>query len=274
MNFCSPKSFIFFISIAISLLNVFKNYNLQSLRTYSGIKFKMLAGFTHLVSSNKSYYYVSDFESKKIFILNDNWNLLDVRSFAQFPGYMITIDGCIYMTTPGNLYITNQDLMILVTYVDINSSGYSGIYYNSSNKLIFFAAYNLKEIHVFDIYLRFNHSISTSTFVPLSVVGNTNRLYVGTSIGKVIIIVNKKIIAKFDACNQIIENVNSILIDQYGYLATTCPARDNSFSYLYFVNGTFAKKRIPITGQYAQYIGFDSIERFIILTNNQILLYY
>ena len=106
---------------------------------------------------------------------------------------------------------------------------------------------------------------------PWSITAYNNQLIVGTSNGKILTIVNKTIINSFNGCNGNSAGITSIIFDNYGYMATSCDNPVNRV-FLYYSNGSFTSKSIS-TPSRPFVIGFDSKNKFYILSMNQISFY-
>lgn len=227
-------------------------------------------GFTYLVSANRTYYYIADYDLKRVFILNSNWSFISVRNFTFNPGYMITIDDSIYMTTSSDIYKTDKNLIILKK--STLSSEYIGIYYNSTNKTIYAALALANHIDIFDLKLNFLDFIDIGTKKPISLAGNIIGLFIGTFDATVILIVNKKIKARFNGCDGFYTSIISLVIDQYGYMANSCNTSGGPFISLYSLNGTFISL-LPKRPGKSNYIGFDSNQKFVAITSSKVFLY-
>jgi hypothetical protein len=88
-------------------------------------------------------------------------------------------------------------------------------------------------IHVFNLNLRLNDTISVRPYNPRSINEHNNELYVGTSEGIMIVIVNKQIITQFNGCNQKTVRLFSIIFDDLNNMATSS---NNYPMYLYNKN--------------------------------------
>ena len=97
-------------------------------------------------------------------------------------------------------------------------------------------------------------------------------MFVGTTDGTLLIILNELIINQFNGCYGDSVTLNSILFDQYGYMATSCNNPINKL-YLYTPDGKYIGSSLttPIA---PRYIGFDSRGRFVLILTNQIIIYY
>jgi hypothetical protein len=182
---------------------------------------------------------------------------------------MIPVGNYFYITGNSNIWKTDQQLNVLIRY---NSTGtspcYRGLYYNSTNNLIYVTPEALQVIHVFNLNLTLNDIISVAPYNPRSINEHNNELYVGTTDGTVLVIVNKQVIKQFNGCNRQNFMLSSILFDINNNMATSC---DNNQFYLYNTSGTYLNKSIP-TVSFPWYIGFDSKSRLVVVTKTQISL--
>ena len=177
------------------------------------------------------------------------------------------------MTGYNNFWKLDQDLNILINHEPTGSSTfYKGISYNPSNELIYVVSSWLKEIQVFNMDLTLIRRFSTLPHEPWSITISSNKLYVGTEGGMILVYQNEMLINKFDGSNQRYDKVTSILFDQNGYMATSC---DNPASklYLYSPDGSFTGKSMDTCADFPSYIGFDSKGRFIQISAKRIRIY-
>ena len=178
-----------------------------------------------------------------------------------------------------NVWKVDQDLNILINYQNptFNSDPwYRGISYNPSNGFIYVVAYQLTEIQVFNMDLTLIRRFKLSPHYPHSITFSSNKLYVGTQGGNILVYENEILINQFNGCNGC--NGSSILLssisfDQNGYMATTCcGSEETNKLYLFSPDGSFTGKSIT-TPELPLYIGFDSKHRFILISNKQIIVY-
>jgi hypothetical protein len=104
---------------------------------------------------------------------------------------------------------------------------------------------------------------------PRSLAEYNNELYVGTMNSTVLVVVNKAIIRSFTACSS--TRVISMVFDEYGLMAIAC--RDSNLVNLFYSNGTYTTKNMA-TAHFPMYVGFDTKGRFVILSINQLKIYY
>ena len=222
-------------------------------------------------SSNTVYYYVMDLYANKVYILNDRWKFSSFKTLTS-PNYMISIGNNLYMTGDKNIRKVDPDLKILINYKPTGSTPlYRGISYNPSNELIYIAARGLKEIQVFNLNLTLIRRLSTSPHYPYSITESSNKLYLGTLGGIILVMQNEKIIKQLNGCNGNSVWLTSISFDKTGYMATSCNNPTNTL-YLYYPNGSFTGKNLA-TSSYPRFIGFDSKGRFIQISEKQIRIY-
>ena len=172
------------------------------------------------------------------------------------PAYVITIECYLYITGRFSIWKLDAQLNVLKAY---NTSGlpwFKGLYYTPINQSIYTVAYNLNSIQWFDLNLNFNGSISLP-LKPWSIAGYINQLFVGTTSGDILVIMNNIIVNKFNGCNA---RLNSILLDKFNIckMVTAC---DSSQVLLLFSNGTSRNQYITLS--VPEYIGFDSKSRFV-----------
>jgi hypothetical protein len=221
-------------------------------------------------SSNPIQYYVTEYWQGKIFVFDENWNYVSNRSSFPYVYYMIPGGNYFYITGNDNIWKTDQQLNVSIRYNSTGSSPlYRGLYHNSTNDLIYVAPFALQLIHVFNLNLTLNDTISITPYWPWSINENNNELFVGTTDGTILVILNKQIIKQFNGCNQQSVLLLSILFDDFNNMATSCA---NNQLYLYNTAGTYLNKSIP-TVSFPMYIGLDSKSRLVVVNNTQISLY-
>jgi hypothetical protein len=221
-------------------------------------------------SSNPIQYYVTHYPQGKIFVFDEDWNYVSNKSSFLNVNYMIPVCNYFCITGRYKIWKTDKQLNVLFQYNSNDSSPhYVGLYHNSTNDLIYVAAYNLQMIHVFNLNLTLNDSISITPYSPWSINEHNNELYVGTNNGTILVIVNKQIIKQFNGCNEQSALLFSSLFDDLNNMATLCA---NNQLYLYNTSGSYLNKSIP-TVAYSNYIGLDSKSRLVVVTWIQITLY-
>ena len=251
-------------------MDIFNNYiQRTTITSFNGSSFLILCGFGMFNSVNTSYY-ITDYSNNRVYKISDTWEYVSFKYFLK-PTYIRAISSDLYISADSYIYKADNNLNVLNQYNGTGTLNYHGIYYNPHETLIYIASVSVKAIHVFDLNLSLNDSISTSTYAPYSIVCFDSQIYVGTSIGVVLVIANKIIINTFDGCLGNSGPLKYIIFDQFGYMITTCYSVDKI--YLYNSNGTYAGKSLA-TPMGSFYTEFDSIGRFVLGTRNQVSLYY
>ena len=256
----------------MNLLSVFNNQTIQStIQELNGKKLNHLCGFGMYSSFDIIFYYVIDSYNNSVYILNDEWNFISFKTFSS-PRNMISNGNSLYVTGKYNVWKVDQNLNILINFNPGCYPDYEGISYNPSNGLIYVAAWYSKEIQVFKWDLTSIRRFSTELHRPYSIIESSNKLYVGTDEGIILVYQNEKIINQFNGCNGNSALLTSVIFDQNGYMATSC---DNKRLYLYAANGSFTDKIIYTENWLGSpyYIGFDSKGRFIHISSQQIIIY-
>jgi hypothetical protein len=148
-------------------------------------------------NKNPIQYYVTNHYAG-INIFDENWNYVSTESKFTSVFYILPAENYLYITGSDNIWKTDQQLNILIPF-DYSNADFSGLYYNSTNSLIYVASHNFGNIHVFSLDLAFTDIISTSIHYPWSINGyNNNQLFVGTDSGTILVIVNNLIIQQFN----------------------------------------------------------------------------
>jgi hypothetical protein len=233
------------------VLEVFDCFALKFKISSFNVPLTWTLGFGMMVDLNVTYY-VADFSGNTIYILNDEWKYLTSKSFPN-PAYMVTIDNNLYIICNSYLYKTDKYLNKLDTYQPSSSPSYRGIYYNSTSQLIYTVGEGSKTIEIFNLNLSIYQIISVSSYTPRSIIEYDNELYVGTSDGSILLIVNQAVIRSFNGCGGNSDYITSLLFDQNGILSTLC---DRHNIYSYNQNGTLLRTGFVTASspQYKEYL--------------------
>ncbi len=147
----------------------------------NGNSFTQLQDFGIMVDISTPYY-ITDRFGTHIYILNDNFDFLSMKTFSM-SNYMVTINSSIYLTGTFNIWKTDNYLNILITLSDSNAF-YNGIYFNCTENLIYVAPTGYTYFQVFDLNLTLNHTVrlltNNNNYNPRSFSAYNNELYVGT----------------------------------------------------------------------------------------------
>jgi hypothetical protein len=219
-----------------------------------------------MVDFNTSYY-VTDYWGHIIFLLDDNYDYVTNKTFIH-PAYMLTINSNLYITGYSSIWKTDKYLNVLETYTSTGAN-YRGIYFNSTENLIYIADSYNSDFLIFNMNLSLEYKVSVSPYYPYSFSEYNNELYIGTTSNMVIVVDNKVIIRNFSACSG--STLNFIYSNNFGLMAINCETI-NEINF-YYSNGTYTGKSLA-TFQKPVYVGFDSKGRFVIILKNQISIYY
>ena len=241
--------------------NLFTNtqlpYFLQYFNYTCRKSFQNLGGCAMLISTKTTTFYVSDRDGDKVFMFKDNWSYITFFNFPS-PICIIVVGRFLYISS-GDAYIykTSNSLNILARFTTNHFCSFSGIYFNSSNNLIYVASYvgGLNKILRFDLNLNFYDDFTTQSYRPYSINGFKETLYVGEFFGgNIVVMIDNKIIYTFNGCLGQYSSISMIFINPNGLMVNAC--WDSHAVYMYYVNGTYANN-IYYT-QYPKYIGVNS----------------
>ena len=211
-----------------------------------------------------SSYYILDTNESLILKFNDNWEYVGNMNVSS-PNYMISVNNeHLFITSDEGIIKMNVDLDLIQTY---NSLAYIGICYNETNNTFMVVSNLLKQIDIFNLNLTIVDTISLSKYSPWSIEKNNNKLYVGTITSEILVIENKVILQKLEICMGVTSFINSILIDQYDYMAVVCGAED--VLHLYYTNGSWVGISWVVYST-PEYIGYDSNGRFVFIMTNEL----
>ena len=232
----------------------------------NGNNFSFLHGFGMMIDSNTSYY-VMDYDLNNIFLLNDNYAFVTNKPFSK-PTYMLTINSSLYITGDKNIWKTDKYLNVLIAYY--GSGYYRDIYYNTTENLIYVAPKAYTYFQVFDLNLTLIYNVNLSFSNPRSFGDYNTELYVGTLNNLIYVFVNKVIVRSYKTCSGG-NIVGSIIIDDCGFMSVSC--QDIKVIELYYSNGSFTGKNLTTPAR-PTYIGYDSKGRYLLVSGNQISVYF
>ncbi len=114
-------------------------------------------------------------------------------------------------------------------------------------------------------YIRY---IKTAPYIPTDIREFNESLYVGTTVGVILILSNEIIISHFNTkCGSVIP---ALEIDLFGQMAVLC---NNSNIYLHLISGTYLNVSWASTIQHLTSMGFDGFGNFILTANNGIYVF-
>ena len=267
-----------------SLLNVFQyfklNFTIDSYPVFH--KFIILQGSGTIIddiySTSKNYVldggnsrHAINPSNGKIIEFNENWKFITYKTAFYFPNHMISVNNSvIYITGYSNVYKADKYLNLIQSFYS-NSSDFTDLFYNEYTNTLFVVSYFQETVYEFDINLNVVGQLTTPKYVPYSVQGLDNQLYVGTTTGEILVFANGVMSQIIQVQKGLSTVVTSILFDEYGYMAAACGEFHSL--YLYYTNGSFTGMNLTTYAQYPQNIRFDSNGNFVVVSNNQIDIY-
>ena len=234
------------------------------------MNFDWLNGFGMMTSTNTTYY-LADNNANTVYVLNHDWNLID-SFYCPYPANILVVQNFLYISSDSlNLFKTDSNLNILATYSTEEDFRIRGIYFNSTNQLIYLAVSFSYHIFRFDLNLNYYDNFSTGEYIPYSINGFENKLYVGENdFGLILVMINNIIVNTFNGCFGNSGAIPMISLDQNGFMANVCEGSQSV--YLYNVNGTYANFDLS-TEQYPVYVGMDSKGRVFVISKSEITFY-
>ena len=232
--------------------------------------FSWLNGFG-ILTSISTIYYLADNNGNRVYVLDDNWVILRYANFIS-PANILVVGNFVYISSDDDsFYKMNSNLDVLVQYALDPGSRVRGIYFNSTNNLIYLAATFSHAVFRFDLDLNLYDSFSTHSHFPYSINGFKNKLYVGDSTsGLILVMINNIIVNTFNGCFGNSVAITMISLDQNGFMANVCEGSNSV--YLYNVNGTYANYKLS-TETTPEYIGMDSKGRVFVVSQYQVTIY-
>ena len=104
-----------------------------------------------MVDCNTTYY-VSDWGANKVNMLDHNYTFIKSVGFSS-PANILTVSNNVFIVGDRNVYKTDKYLNLLKQYTGGSTVWYRGIYYNSTESLLYLAPQQLMVLNVFDLNL-------------------------------------------------------------------------------------------------------------------------
>ena len=218
-------------------------------------------------------FYVFDYINSDAVIYNEFWEYqrditkLDYPSYG--PTYSVYVNDQIYITADG--VINKYDKYLNLKIHSIQSGGFRGIFFNSSNGLIYSAdilngrisSYNQSLVLIDHLYLAFKPWFVTEYNGMMIITENS---FIS---GNIYFYQNNVLIKNITTvCGY---RVNSILFDNFNHMIVLC----NLNLYIYHTNGTYTGINIlNVCTTESYYMNFDSKNRLVVICRNGIYQYY
>ena len=217
--------------------------------------------------------YVFDYVKQNVVIYNEYWeyqrdkNLLGFKMYG--PTYSIYVNGKIYIAGDG--VINKYDKYLNLTTHSNQIGGYCGIYFNSSNGLIYSADKPSLRISTFNQSLGLidNFYLSYSPWFVTEYNGMMIITENSVTSGNIYFYQGHVLIKNItELCGN---RVSSILFDNFSHMIVLCKLN----LYIYHTNGTYTGIKIEnVCAKESFYINFDSKNRLVVVCSDGINIYY
>jgi hypothetical protein len=219
-------------------------------------------------------FFVSNYNGKNIYVYNEYWEYQRTITPGIYeypisgPTNSMNINGSIYILTDNviNKYDSN---FILIKQFNISGSN-RGIYYNSSNQMIYIGKLPEYGISVYNKDFIFTRTISTN-YTPFFITeykaqlvatdnnGGNIYFYQGDSLNKTIT----------TNCNS---RITAVLFDNYNQMLVLC---EFSNPFIYNVNGAYTGLQVPACNNTRKiFVNFDSKDRLVFICEFRIEIFY
>jgi hypothetical protein len=257
-----------FAFLDLNLISVFNNYQISKSITHTiHSNFYSVKSISTVCDSNKNNsFYILDNEACKIYQFDENWNFL-TSYHVDWPNFMINLKSSvelkIIVTSNHGIYSLDGNFQIVDFYKEYDAL-YGRMYYNESSDRLYVCATgsNYTRIDIFNHELKFNKSISTSSYSPIKIEAYNDHLYILTRY-EILVYQNEIKIWSF---NTLCSTITSAVVDNYG-IAILC---NSNTVYLYSVNGTYLNVKIQSLVPSVIDISFDSLGDLVFVASNGI----
>jgi hypothetical protein len=238
-----------------------------NIKTYMGISFNYLRNIQYVVINSTAYYYVPDVYGNNTLIFDENWNYLSSKPFPS-PLYIQYVDGWFYLTNSTHLVKTDINLIPVNAYLgDITR----GIFYNITDQTVYLLNY-FGRIDILDKNLTLLSNFSLGSYILATATLYNNSLFITTYYGNgEILVVQDKKITNIYYTSCVGSFLNTVLFDNYNFMAFTC---SNAFKLkLYLSNGTFTGNDISFPNN-PTFVYVDMKGRMIVANYSEINIFY
>ena len=178
-----------------------------------------------------------------------------------------------YISSDNHFYKTNSEFT-LISFHENNSSYYRQFFFDSVSLKFYVASNGLSRIDIFNTFCSRLDSINLDSNRPYGLNFFNDIIYASIAHSNEIIAIQNHTITKLttvDKCSGKDNQLTSISVDSYGYLAITC--HNNQLITIYDVNGNYKNTQLS-TSKYPFMTSIDSKGRLIVTTENSLDIYY
>ena len=152
-----------------------------------------------------------------IIAFNENWQYMFHKVGYLSVNNMISVNRSLYTTTAQktvgnpNIFKSDEYLNVSSTFNGMKGSDdFGGIYYNMTNNTLYVASCGNQKIILFSLEFLFVDSISTVPRYPFAIQVNNNQIFITTTTGMVLVMVNRVIMQTFQGCINTNSPIHSI----------------------------------------------------------------
>jgi hypothetical protein len=218
------------------------------------------------------YFYILNYNPSIIAKYDMNWNFINFTKLVTSPKNILIIDSNntkrLFVTQTNGLCEIDENLNKVNSVALIGSN--EGLYFNSSNSLLYVSTSSLNIIYVFSLNLTLIRKISVS--LPNYSIFAFNRLmFVSTITSDIMVLQNEKIIYTFaTSCF----SIKTLMIDKFGIIALNCyiSYAINNITF-YYLNGSFTGETFRIPVAFPNNFGFDHNGNLILTSSSGIFVF-
>ena len=224
---------ILFLDQTQSFVTLLPAYNnIKNITTYNGnsIVTGYYIGFCYICSASSTgfTYFVAFFNG--IVAYDNNFNFKIYKSGFSYPRTLISVNNNnnVELFIAGSYGVFKSDINLNITASYLQGGPFTGLYYNHTGDYILVCSYLFIQV-LNRVDLNFIKDITTAPYVPTYINEFNGTLYVSTTTGALLRVVNEVSFFYFNtACSSSISSA----IDSFGVIAVLC----NQIVHLYSIN--------------------------------------
>jgi hypothetical protein len=233
-----------------------------------------LTGFEQVVAYPiATYYLVIHCFMSRVVIFNQNWNYINNTDLLANSYTMKYISGYFYITSDTIFYKTDMNFVVQASSTNPGYDVYRQIYYDSSSSKFYVGTFQSKCISIFDSNCSLIETISLAAYnYETFGINYFNGYFYASVVNKIIkLLANGTITSEYETiCLSSSNQIASITIDSFGYLAVSCNSDGKILLLDYNLN--YLNQYLTTSAPYVTAI--DSYGRFVIMTANGLEIYY
>ena len=244
------------------------------IKAYEDFNWRWLTAFEQIVNNGIATYYLIDYGAQRVVIFNQYWIYQNYKKLPkEKSGVIKYIGGYFYLSSDDYFYKTNHNFDLIGNPYKSNSTAdYRQFDYDSNKAKFYVAAYQLKEIHVFNESCSFLYSIRLKKDVrPCGLAIYNGHIYIGLQNAPKFIILKEETEMETIDVTECTEAIVSISFDSFGYMILSC--YDNKLILVYDSEGKYVNANIS-TNNNPFLTSIDSRGRFIVITQSSLNIYY